>query len=456
MNKIFRVIAGLSMLILFVSCQSYKPLALKPNDILKELEESRRLPSNSQEFNFSDAERLMSQRNRNLLKLKLEYKKLQKISNIKTPFPNPTLEFGPSFGSRLGETEASSTQPFVGLGFSIPLGPRLARNDDLNKAKEIQAYNNIVIEHRKLYLELRKAFINYQLSQKSLEVIFKLEKTLELSKKTTEKLIQLGSATKLGLSQVNLQLNELKIQKLEYKSQLEESLATLATLLDVPSKDISKLKAVNFQHKDISLSTAKIKKLALDNNLDLVSEEMEFHLADFELKLELAKQYPDLNFGVSSEDEVGEKKRTFSVPFSIELPVFDRNQHSISEALSNRQIKIENYKAILADTLTAIDKTIKQYKNSRAKIKLIDERIIPLAKETVADAEKSLKFGSIDVLRYLDLVVQNQQYQLDAITQQKDLWEKTFTLEIITGLPLVNFSNKTPATLKNLFKNMVK
>ncbi|MCM8534293.1 MAG: TolC family protein [Lentisphaeraceae bacterium] len=456
MNKIFRVIAGFSLLILFVSCQSYKPLALKPNEILKELEESRKLPSSNQVLHFSDAEKIMSQRNRTLKQLKLEYEKLQKIADIKTPFPNPTLEIGPSFGSRLGETEASSTQPFIGLGFTIPLGPRLARNDDLNRAKEIQAYNNIVVEHRKLYFELREAFINYQLSQQTLEVISKLGKTLELSKKTTEKLIELGSATKLGLSQVKLQMKELAIQELEYKSQLEESRASLAKLLDIPASEITQLKAISLKQKNLTFTLSQINELALDNNLDLAMKEMEFHISDYELKLELAKQYPDLSIGISGENEVGEKKRTLSLPFSIELPVFDRNQHAISESLSNREIKIENYKATLAETLNNLEKTLKQYHHSKAKVKMISEEIIPLANETVSDAEKSLKFGSIDVLRYLDLVVQNQQYQLEAISQQKDLWERALSLEKVSGLPLVNFSEKNPANLKNLFKNMVK
>ncbi|MCM8526775.1 MAG: TolC family protein, partial [Lentisphaeraceae bacterium] len=158
MNNIFRVIAGSIFCLVFVSCQSYKPMAIVPKDIFEELSENRKLPKNESEFTLMAAEKVMSQRNRSLRKLRLEYEKLQKIADIKTPFPNPSIEFGPSFGSHLEGAEASSTQPFVGLGFTIPLGPRLARNDDLNKAKELQAYNKIVIEHRKLYLELRKAF----------------------------------------------------------------------------------------------------------------------------------------------------------------------------------------------------------------------------------------------------------------------------------------------------------
>ena len=455
MIKTFRGIARAMTTLLFVSCQSYKPLALEPKNILKELEEDRKLSQVKYELSILSAEQLMSQRNRKLKQLHLEYIKLQQIAEIKTPLPNPTLEFGPSIGSRLGETEASSTQPFVGLGFTIPLGPRLARNDDLNKAKEVQAYNYIVIEHRKLFLDLREAFVHHQLSQQKLEVLSKLEKTLELSKKTTEKLIELGTATKLGLSQVKLQLNELRVLKIDYLSQFEESKAVLASLLDIPISEVSKFKLKELKHKELEVDLKSINEIALDNNFDLAAKEMEFHISDYELKLELAKQYPDLNFGISSENEVGEKKRTVNVPFSIELPVFDRNKHSISEAYSERNNKIESYKQVLSQTLTDLEKSFNQYQYSKVKNKLITEEIIPLSKDTTSDAEKSLKFGSIDVLRYLDLVIQNKKYQLEAISIKEELWEKAFSLEESAGYPFFQMALPQKPNLKKSFKSMV-
>lgn len=456
MIYILRGLAGIIMFTAFTSCQSYKPLALEPQNILKDLEESRKLPQDKYDFSISAAEKLMSQRNRKLKKLHLEYEKLQKIAEIKTSLPNPTLEFGPSFGSRLGETEASSTQPFVGVGFSVPLGPRLARNDDINKAKEIQAYNNVVIEHRKLFLDLREAFVLCQLAQKRLEVISKLGKTLIVSKETTEKLIELGTATKLGLSQIELQIKELSLLKIDYLSQFEESKATLASLLDIPISELSKLQLQGIKHKEIVLNLDDLKEIALNNNFALTAEEMEFHISDYELKLELARQYPDLNFGVSSEDEVGERKRTISVPFSVELPFFDRNQQSISESFSRRQGKIEDYKNVLAQILLDLEKSFKQYQLSKAKKAIITEQMTPLVEELSIHAEKSLKFGSIDILRYLDLVIQNKKYQLDVISHTEDLWQKSFSLERTTGFPIFQFVNNQQFNLKESFKSMVK
>ena len=80
----------------------------------------------------------------------------------------------------------------------------------------------------------------------------------------------------------------------------------------------------------------------INNNSQLAQAEMKFHIADQILKLELAEQYPDLKFGLSVEDEVGEKKRTVSIPFAIEIPLsrlagssLRRNLRKFSEEVSS-------------------------------------------------------------------------------------------------------------------------
>ena len=446
MNYYYTLII-LLMSLLF-ACQSYKALDLKPIEIIKEVEESREFSSNKT-FNFDMAAKLMSEKNRSLKVLRLKYEKFKSIAAVKTPLPNPSVEFGPSFGSNLAEKTASSAQPFVSIGFSIPLGPRLARNDDVNQARELEAYNNYVIEHRKLFFKLRRAYSRVYFAQSLGEEYRKIEATLNISKNVTMKLIKMGSATRLALSQAKLQISQLKVNRLTIKAELDTALGALTSLINVDTGSLSRYKIELFDV--VSMDTTKLKLLLLDNNMDLAVHEMAFHIADGELKLALAEQYPDLNIGFSGENEVGEKKRTFSLPFSIELPLFDKNEQAISAAFSTRQIRLEEYKESLAGCLAQLEQGIVQYENAQAKERLIKNEIVPLSKKTNEDAEKSLKLGSINVLRYLDFVVQNQEYQIDLIESQKEFWEKRLCLEEISGAPLINFSS-----LKKSLKPMVK
>lgn len=440
---------------LFQSCQSYKPLDLNPETILKEVEGSRK-PGLSKSLSFSQAVRLMSERNHSLKMLQLEYKKHQKIADLKTPLLNPVLEFGPALGSRLSDTTASSTQPFAGIGFSIPLGPRLARQDDVNKSLAVKAYNDTVLEHRKLYFELRTAYIDLMLTQEKAELLSKIQSTLELTKKITAKLVDVGTSTKIDVSQVNIELALVKVQKLELETDLNKARGKLALLTGTSPQSLSKISLEKLPLKIPAVSENDLQKILMDNNQNLTRKEMDFHIADVQLKLELSRQYPDLNIGVSYEQEVGEKKKVFSFPFSIELPVFDRNQQAISGSLSEREIQLEKYKKVLFEELNKLETSFFHFSKSQEKLKLLKNEVLPLSKENIKDAEKALRFGSISVLRYLDLLKYSESIEFDAIEQQKHIWNELLNIEKTIGLPLVNFSDEGLKNLKTQTKQMVK
>jgi outer membrane protein, heavy metal efflux system len=451
MNYTFKALSGILSMLILVSCQSYKPLPLESKKILEEVNNSRQYDVN-ENFDFEQAATLMSQRNHRLKVLQQKYEKFQKIAAIKTPLANPELEVGPAFGSNLEDTTASSTQPFIGIGFSIPLGPRLARNDDLNKAKELQAYNALVIEHRKLYFELRAAYIDYMLSQQKLKALEKVELTMQLTRKVTQKLIEIGTSTKLGFSQVNLQLAEVKMTKLAIETEMKTALGKLSRLISVEMGSLEKIILKQIKLPMTHFNLQNLQKNLLNNNTSLAAIEMEFHIADQELKLELAKQYPDLKFGLTSEDDVGEDQRTISVPFSIELPLFDQNRQGISAAFSERKLKLIEYKNELSNQLSFLEEEVAKYSYSRQKTTMIKNDILPLSQENINDAEQALKLGSIGTLRYLDLLIQHQRYQLATIDSQKQQWEKILNLEKISGRPIIPLSKKDSTQLKDLLK----
>ena len=455
MKIIFKAWIGLVATLIFQSCQSYKTLDLDPEKLLKEVEESRKV-SLQNTLSFDQAAQLMSERNHSLKVLQLEYQKHQKVADLKTPLPNPVLEFGPAFGSRIDESTAGKTQPFVGIGFSIPLGPRLARQNDVNKSLAVQAYNNTVMEHRKLYFDIKKAYLDLMITQDKADLLNKLEATLKLTKKVTNKLVDVGTSTKIDVTQVNIELAQIKIQKMELETKLIEARAKLAKLAGISLSSLAAIRVREVPFKDISLEESKLKQILLDNNPELARLEMMFHIADVHLKLELAKQYPDLNFGASYEQDAGEKKRVISLPFSIALPVFDRNQQSISAAFSERELQLEKYRKGMFEELNKLELNTLQFNKASEKLKLLNSEIQPLVNQNLKDAEKALRFGSISVLRYLDLLKKSETVQLSSLDHKKHIWNQLLNIEKTIGMPLISFSEKGLKNLKTQNKKMVK
>ena len=157
-------------LIAFSSCQSYTPRVLNPVVILQGLERDHISTNmNRETISFSDATLIMSKNSLKLKRLKISYDKHKSIAEIKTPWPNPVIRVGPIFGSNLENKQSSLIQPFLGLGFTIPLGPRLRRNNEVNHILSIEAYNDTIITHRLLYFELKQAYIGHYYAQKYID-----------------------------------------------------------------------------------------------------------------------------------------------------------------------------------------------------------------------------------------------------------------------------------------------
>ena len=56
---------------------------------------------------------------------------------------------------------------------------------------------------------------------------------------------------------------------------------------------------------------AALKNLLILNQPDLIRHRTEYEVAERELRLEIARQYPDITFGAEREKEVGEKTVIF-------------------------------------------------------------------------------------------------------------------------------------------------
>ena len=85
----------------FISCQTYEPVELKPQEILNEIETQRSQELDLDEFTFAEAAKTMDENILRLQQIRQKYQGLQKVADIKTPWPNPSLTAGPAKGSRL-------------------------------------------------------------------------------------------------------------------------------------------------------------------------------------------------------------------------------------------------------------------------------------------------------------------------------------------------------------------
>ena len=430
-----KTISLATSLLLMASCQSYKEMELAPDPILQELE-AQRAQILSPEFSFTQAAQVMEKNNLQLKQLKSNYKNLQKVADLKTPWPNPEITAGPAFSSDSGISNTGSAYPFIGIGFSIPLGPRLRRNDDLNRLRALESFNEQVLAHRQLYFKLKQAWVDFALNQSLKKSQEEISRTLELTAKTAKQLLEVGTATRLGVNGIKIRQAELRLKKIDQLIRSREALAQLSELLVVDAEQFSKLQVAELVPADHAFSLKELKQKLIKNNPNLARTEMSFHKADAQLRLELARQYPDLKVGFDFEEEVNDDTNTLSFPFSIELPLFDRNQQAIQASLGQRESALSSYRQELNQKLSQLSMLNRQHELAKQKLEHVQQVLLPLSRMQLKDARQSLEIGSINILRYLDLLTDSLQVELQARELHRESWHYFTQLQKLIGLPL--------------------
>jgi outer membrane protein TolC len=104
------------------------------------------------------------------------------------------------------------------------------------------------------------------------------------------------------------------------------------------------------------LTAAEARRLALHSRADILAALSDYEASQAALRLQIARQYPNINLGPGYEYDQGENKIGFKL--AAELPVFYRNQGPIAEAKALRDEAAARFTALQARILCDIDRAL--------------------------------------------------------------------------------------------------
>lgn len=442
----FNLSLVIPILWLMAGCRTYQSYHATPVDtatILSELVTSRR-PATSADsgagmrttLSLHQAASWMSAHNPDLRELRAAYDGLAARANVRTPLPNPTIEVGVARGFRVAETEESRTQPFVVLGFAIPFGPRLARTDDLHAAEAEAARVELVARHRELYLQLRGAFLRCALLRRRLQVHEALISEAGRVRKLAVRLTEIGQTSALDVGLMDLDAGQLRLGHNELMAELAAGRAELASLTgvseqrfgDLPVADVATVRMPGID---------ELRGLLAENHPELVPLQAHYEVAERALRLEVTNQYPDLQIAVEGEQETGERKREFGLAAGIEVPLFDRNQQGITEAVQARRAARVRYEAAAGRALAELEALADQLALVRKRQHIVDQELLPQAQANLASARRLLEAGQLDALRFLELQRGRRELEIASLDAQVTRLDVELALERLTGTPLL-------------------
>jgi outer membrane protein TolC len=235
----------------------------------------------------------------------------------------------------------------------------------------------------------------------------------------------------IALNKTQLDLSDAQSKKSDAHSHLAEALGLSEAALD--GEDLS----LDFSTPDaISLTSADARTLALRSRADVLGALADYAAAEADLRLEIAKQYPDLHFGPGyawNNGNAGDNQ--WSLGLTLELPVLDQNQGPIAEAEARRKLAAAKFVELQARVIGEIDRAVAGWRVAEEQLKTGNE-LLAAEQQQQKSAQAQLEVGAVDQLDSLNAQLEFASASLAQLENEAQLQQALGQLEDALQSPL--------------------
>jgi len=349
--------------------------------------------------------------------------------------PNPSLSALLGYNSTTPTALMSRWIPELVL--DIPLetagkrGLRLAQAGNISESARL----DILTTAWEVRARVRRALVDVCTSQES-EALLSAQTNLQDESVHLLNLQQAaGEISPHEASQARIALNASRLAILEAGRRKEQARVRLAEALGVP---MHALEGANFscdeiRHAPDPVPPNDLRLRALMNRTDILGALADYAAAQAALQLEIAKQYPDIHIGPGYQLDQTDNKWTLG--FSLELPIFNRNKGPIAEAEARRTEAASQFLALQARITAQINTAMASSNNAAEQFHAADALLTDLRKREET-AKASFELGEISKLEYLGLRLETTSADLARIQALNEIQQAAGDLEEALQSPL--------------------
>jgi cobalt-zinc-cadmium efflux system outer membrane protein len=312
---------------------------------------------------------------------------------------NPTLEMesenfsGDNPGFSRAENTLSISQPFT-LGGKIKHQKQIA-----TKEKEI-ARLQYEAAKRDLILKVEETFYEVLLARKNVDYAMEAQTIAQnlydfYAKKAAEK-----ESTPEMLS-AEIELSQTTIEVINAGKSLESAKKNLVVLwggaeivLGECKGDLDRV----FKVPDYN----EIRRRILENNPELQMTALQEEKGDFLLQAAKSERIPDVDLALGVRRFEEDDNYALVASLSVPLPLFNRNQGSIQEALVNQKKVKEDGNATKNRLLYELNEVYRTFEAARKQVDIFKKSILPKTERYFAATRESYHGGALEYLEVLE------------------------------------------------------
>lgn len=342
--------------------------------------------------------------------------------------PNPTVS------ALLEDTRNATRQTTILLEQPIELGDKRAIRILAADARYDAASVSLEVKKSEIQANVTVAFYEVLAAQERLRLA---QSSLDVAKQAREavsKRVQAGKISPVEETKSRVAEASVKIEANRASSILTSARKRLTGLWGNP---LPRFQIAEGQVEDIP------EAMPLDNLVNMLDSSPNIQRAKLEIStrqalanIENSKRTPDLTVSVGAKrnEELGLNQAVLGV--SIPIPVFDRNQGNLQEALSRTDKAKDELTALRIQQETLLAEAYERLTSARQSVETLKLDILPGAQSAFDAATKGFefgKFGFLDVLDAQRTLVQAKSQYIDALLEANQAMSD---IERILGKPI--------------------
>ncbi len=359
----------------------------------------------------------------------------------------------PNIGGQYSKSNNASEEisPHAyGLSIEIPIETANKRNIRIESAQHLAEAAKLRIAQAAWQLrnEVTRTFTEYQANRQQISLMSKEQAYRQDIVAIYQKRIDLGESSNIELSRAKLQLQTLNTELESKQRNHLVLLARLANNLGLSLSQVEQMQLTDTANTKalVSPSAADLQTRALLNRLDIRIALERYAVAEAKLKLEIAKQYPDIVISPGYAYEFGDK--IWSLGLSSLMTILTKNRLAIAEATQLREVEAKQFEALQANVISEVNVANSRLAQSA---QLLDNKknLYQQQQANTKRMDNRLRAGESDRLELtyakLEEVIAEQQIALASF----QLAASTNDLENAIQAPLAD-SNITNEKIENL------
>lgn len=267
--------------------------------------------------------------------------------------PNPTLSIVPQYSLNPAAGE-SAWAPGLQIDWAIQTAGKRGDQIDQATANALAAHFALAAEVVAVEREVRGARLELASAQEAHASLQAELETLRALANAWRARVELGAASRVEAAPAQAAEFAAHSELAAARAREAAATAALAAAIGVPLARLGEIElAPPSAANSASASEATRTQRALAERADVLGALASYAASEASLQLEVAKQFPDLRVGPGYQWDQGQSKWQLGV--SLDLPIFNRNQGPIEEAIAAREAAAAQFNAVQSRALAEIE-----------------------------------------------------------------------------------------------------